>query len=334
MRNMDKFLFFYKRGGLLCAVLHSLNKVLRIILHIHSDQRPYMGNTFYTYFKDLPKEWYQNELQEQLHLFFPDRGRLNLSHPVTFNEKIQWLKIWDSTPIKTRLADKYAVREWVAEQIGDEYLIPLVGGPWEKGEDIDFDALPERFVLKSNHASGDIIVVKNKNQINQKKIIRAVNHWLKTMFGWEGLEAQYFHIPPRIIAEEFMEQSDGNLLDYKINCLNGEPLLIQVLGDRNLSNHTGKIAFYDTNWNLLEYNIGVYPDYDHPIDKPEKLEEMLQIARQLSKEFIYVRVDLYCVNNRVKFGEMTFTPGNGLLPWNPAEADLLMGELLKLPYER
>jgi len=292
-----------------------------------------MGNRFYQYYMQLPQKEYERELTEQINVLLQDGRRYNLTHPVTFNDKIQWLKIWDCTPIKTKLADKFAVREWIAEQIGDEYLIPLVGGPWKQGEDIDFDALPERFVLKSNHATGDIIIVKNKGEIDRKKIIKTVNHWMKVPFGWAGLEAQYLHIPPRIFAEEYVEQSDGNLYDYKIYCHNGEPVMIQTIGNRDLTLHKAQLMLFDTDWNKMGFSTGAYPEYQTTPDKPECLGKMLEIARLLSKGFIFVSVDLYQIDGQIRFGEMTFTPSNGMLRWNPPEANLTMGNLLKLPCE-
>lgn len=290
-----------------------------------------MGEKFYKYFEKLPSSEYAEELKTQLRLFVNNGLSYDIDNPKTFNEKIQWLKIHDVTDLKVKLADKYAVREWVAETLGSEYLIPLVGGPWLKGEDINFNELPNQFVLKANHASGRNLIIKDKNTMNIDEVVTTVNKWMSTLYGWRGMETQYFPIQRKIIAEKYIEQMDGNLLDYKIYCHNGEPLYFQMIGDRNLQTHDGRLAFYDTDWKLCDFNTGDYPDYEHELDRPKNISELLDVARILSKNFYYVRVDLYDINGKIYFGEMTFTPGNGFLPWKPSSANIEMGNKLAIP---
>lgn len=240
--------------------------------------------------------------------------KLNLECPQEFNEKIQWLKLYDNTAIKTVLSDKYLVRDWVKEQIGDKYLIPIYG-VWENAAAIDFEKLPKAFVLKANHGSAMNIVVKDKTAINRKKALRACASWLKTPYDLSGMEQQYYAIPRRIIAEKYIEQTDGDLCDYKIHCFNGHPRIIQVIGNRNLKKHTGNEAFFDTNWNLVNFKHHTYKQYDIPPKAPKCLDEMLEAAGKLSSSFKYVRVDMYILQDGVKFGEMTFTPAAGIGKW-------------------
>lgn len=288
----------------------------------------------YKYYEKLPLSLYEKELKDQIRLFFPDAKKYDIKSPSGFNEWIQYLKVCmteEELALKTRLSDKYAVREWIANKIGAEHLIPLAGGPWKRGEDIDFDTLPEKFVLKANHGSGMNLVIKDKFTLDKGQTIQTCNEWMKQMYGWLGMEAQYFHIPRCIIAEEYMEQTDGNLLDYKIYCFNGRPIYFAVIGDRNLETHDGRIAFYDMQWVLQDFTTGDYPDYDRELKKPEQMRKLVEIAEILSSGFEYVRVDLYVINGRVYFGEMTFTPGNGFFSWKPKEADRKMGHFFSFP---
>ena len=206
------------------------------------------------------------------------------------------------------------MREWVEKEIGAQYLIPIIA-VWDKVEDIDISLLPEQFVLKSTTGSGRNYIVRDKSKCNWDDIKKTLNLWQKYSFGWDGFELQYVNIPRKIIAEQYIEQIDGNLYDYKIHCFHGEPKLIQVIGDRNLEEHTGKENFYSIEWEKTTLYCHTYNQYEKNIPKPNKLSEMLNLARILSKDFKYVRVDLYDINEEIKFGEMTFTPANGMGIW-------------------
>lgn len=255
---------------------------------------------------------------------------LNLKTPKTFNEKIQWLKLYDNKPIKVRLADKYLVREWIQEKLGSEYLIPLLG-VWDSPDEVDFSTLPDRFVLKANHGSGMILIVKDKSSLNVKKARKSMTEWLKNPYGLLSGEQHYHLIPRKIIAEEYIEQNNGNLYDYKIHCFNGNPELIQVIGDRDFHTHFLRNLYYDTNWKALPITYN-YPLYEEEMPRPAQLEQMLSIAQKLCRDFIYVRVDFYLLDNgEIKFGEMTFHPYSGFCSWEPPEANLLMGEKIRLP---
>ena len=253
----------------------------------------------------------------------------NLKHPQTFNEKIQWMRLHDDgDSLKTLLVDKYLVRDWIREKIGDQYLIPLIG-VWDSVDDIDFSQLPEKFVLKANHGSGWNIIVKDKKSLNIKDTKKKLEKWLSINYGKSSLEPQYTNVPPKIIAEEYIENSIGELLDYKIHCYGGEPQYIQCMTGR-ASHATLQEKIYDLNWNELPF-VQNYPRYSGDIKKPADLPHLVRLARKLSKDFNYVRVDFYVLDDgSIKFGEMTFTPGAGVGTWNIPEYNLEFGKLISL----
>ncbi len=283
------------------------------------------------YFEGLNGEGYKQELCD---IYLYKMGEeINLDRPVLFTEKILWLILHDNTPKKTKLADKYLVREWIKNQIGEQYLIPLLG-VWDDFRSIDFGKLPEKFVLKCNHGSGYNYIVKNKDEMNYKKVKKKFENWMKINFAFcVTLEFQYANIPRRIIAEKYIKQLDGNLLDYKVHCFMGEPRYIQVIGDRNLLRHTGSQLVFDAMWNEQSWGFGDYPKFSRKIQCPDILEQMLNVSRKLSREFMYVRVDFYIVENELKFGEMTFTPGGGIYRHNKdwtCEIDRELGDLIDI----
>ncbi|MDR1689477.1 MAG: hypothetical protein LBS21_12830 [Clostridiales bacterium] len=264
-------------------------------------------------YPDALSKWYKKE-----------SGRdLNLQNPQTFNEKMQWLKLYDNSALRGKLADKYKVRQWVAEKIGEEYLVPLIG-VWDNYSDIDFSALPNRFALKCNNGSGLNIVVSDKSKFNAEEKKAEVDYWMSINYAlFQGFELQYNNIEPKIIIEEFMENADGDIPDYKIWCFGGKPEYIQYMAGRK----TGvKNLFYDTNWNLMPFTHN-YPLLEREKEKPDNLNELLKIAETLSRGFTFVRVDLYTLDGgAVKFGEMTFQPESGNCVWKPPETDLFMGQ--------
>ncbi len=277
----------------------------------------------YKIFENASPEDYPRLLKDQFKIVTGED--LNLNNPQSFNEKIQWLKLNDSTPLKTRLADKYRVREWIAEKIGEKYLIPILGA-WESFDDIDFESLPDCFVLKCNHGSGMNMVVKEKSNLDKEMAKMQFNEWMGKNYAFcHGLELHYKDIPRKIIAEEYVEQMDANLLDYKIHVFNGEPKIIQIIGDRDLVNHKAKECFLTPEWIQQELMYHTYDMYDNVPAKPYNLDEMLKIARLLGNDFRYVRVDLYDLNGDIKFGEMTFTPMSGFGRWNGDERFLVGG---------
>lgn len=258
----------------------------------------------------------------------------DLDNPKTFGEKIQWLKLYYHNPILTKLADKYRVREYVAEKIGEDYLIPLLG-VWDKPEDIDFDKLPEQFVLKVNWGSGQNIIVKDKSKFDSAKAIKKLNKWIKNEQNhyYYAFEWAYKNIKPKIIAEKYMEQIDGQLYDYKLFCFNGNPYCVYVAKD-NVQGQVGtgcKISFWDLNWNKLPLLYGKHQPVDCVIEKPSNWKQMIELAKALSKGFPFVRVDLYNIKGKIYFGEFTFYPGAGCNLIKPKEWENKFGEMIKLP---
>ena len=248
---------------------------------------------------------------------------LNLSNPKSFNEKINWLKLhhrFESGPI---LADKIAVRDFVKNKIGENYLIPLIE-TYENANKINFEKLPDSFALKTNHGSGWNIICKNKSELNREESVKKMNKWLGLNSYYLSHEWQYKLIKPQLICEELLE---FEINDYKFFCFDGEPKFIQVDIDR-FSNHTR--SFYNLEWEKQPFGIN-YPLGQKQIDKPEKLVEMLSVSRKLSKNLKFARIDLYEHNNKVYFGEITLHPGGGFEPFLMKQQDLFMGQYINLP---
>jgi len=279
----------------------------------------------YAYYEDL----FTNKYEKELKIWYKAKTGedLNLQNPKTFNEKIQWLKLYDSTPLKTRLADKYLVREWVAEKIGAEYLIPLLG-VWDSFDEIDFDKLPERFVLKANHGFNWNYIVKDKSIFDKKVAKAKFDEWLNTNFAFKGLELHYMNIPPKIIAEKYIADLDGDIFDYRFFCFDGTPKYLWLDIGSGTSHHKRNI--YDLDWNLQNYKVS-YPNMEENPEKPETFEEMLRLVNVLCQSFALVRVDLYSVSGKVYFGEMTFTPQNGFGKFDDIKQNRIYGDLIKLP---
>lgn len=237
---------------------------------------------------------------------------LDLENPKTFNEKIQWRILRDRKDIYTQLADKYLVRDYVKEKIGEEYLIKLLG-VYEKAEDINYDSLPNKFVLKCNHDSGSVIICKDKSTFDRKAANKKLNFFLKRNFYYMTREWHYKNIKPLIICEEFLEEDGKAPIDYKYHCLNNDVKFIQVDIGR-FENH--KRNNFDKNWKLTPFIFGPKEyNFDNNykrVEKPKKFEEMKKLALKIAEDFDYCRVDFYEVNEKIYFGEITFTPGAGL----------------------
>lgn len=279
------------------------------------------------YLRSLSHEELSRYIEALYH--FKTGRKLDIKHPESYNEKLQWLKLHDDTEIKSTLSDKYAVREWIRENIGSDYLVPLLG-VWDNPESIDFDALPQRFFLKATHDSGMNIAVRDKSTLSIHEVRRVMRKWLARTYGIEGYEPQYFDIPHRIAAEEYISQEDGNLVDYKIHCFDGVPKIIQIIGDRDLKLHTAREAFFSPEWERNDLMYHTYEQYSDTPSRPEFLDDMLKVATKLSAGFKYVRIDLYHVKDRIKFGEMTFTPACGFGKWSSEENNIAVGRMIRL----
>lgn len=316
----------YKENGFRYTVIRGLQH-LRIIKN-DTNKLQYSGRVTarnYEYWRKLPQKKYEEELKKW---YFELKGvELDLDNPKTFNEKIQWLKLYDSTPMKTKLADKYLVREWVKETVGEKYLVKLLG-VWDRFDDIDFTTLPDRFVLKANHASGWNIIVRDKASFNYIDAKKKFDLWMSRVYGYEGLELHYTNIPRKIIAEEYIAGLDGDIFDYRFFCFNGEPKFLWVDVKSGTPYHERNI--YDVDWNLLDYKVN-YGNISDDVSKPENYSEMLDMARIMCKGFSFVRIDLYNIDGRIYFGEMTFTPQSGKCRWDDESQNEYYGSLIQLP---
>lgn len=278
----------------------------------------------YNYYASLSSDKYAEELK----LWYEriTKSSLDLDNPQTFNEKIQWLKLYDSTPLKTRLADKYLVRDWVKEKIGEQYLVPLLG-VWNSFDEIDFDKLPDQFVLKANHGSGWNYIVKDKSKFDKEDARKKFDVWMHKNFAFQfGFELQYMNIPPKIIAEKYIEEFE-QVYDYKVMCFNGHAKFIWVDTDRFTSHHR---TLFTLNWERMNVTM-TWPTAEHEIPKPSKLDKMVEMAEKLSKGFAHVRVDFYYVHDHIYFGEMTFTSSSGTERAMPREFERRMGDWIVLP---
>lgn len=260
-------------------------------------------------------------------LFFANMHRfLNLKHPTTFNEKLQWLKLNNQHKEYSDYVDKFKCKEIVRKIIGDKYIIPTLG-IWDNFMDIDFNQLPNQFVLKCTHDSGGIVICKDKKTFDFSKAERIINRSLSSNFFLFSREYPYKYVQPRIIAEKFMvDESGTELKDYKFFCFNGEPKLLFVATDRPVDT---RFDFFDMNFNHLPIQQG-HPLASKEIKKPKGFEEMKKIAKEVSKGFPHVRIDLYDINGDVYFGETTFFHFSGNVPFNPEEWDYKLGEWLDI----
>ena len=274
--------------------------------------------------KFLPQELYAQIFYE----YYYDK-KLNLKDPQEFNEKIQWLKVYYHPDILTRLIDKYEVRHFVKETVGDKYLNELLA-LYNKPSEINYDELPSQFVLKTTHGYNNNIIVRDKAKLNKFKAKLSLYKWMtRNQYYMGGQEWAYKNAPHRIIAEKFLPEIDNKgVSDFKFYCFNGEPEFIEV----NIKIESGVFrSYFDVEWNVQDFYRKAVPRYDKTITRPEKLEEMVEVARKLSKKFPFVRVDLYNIKERIIFGELTFYPADARHPFYPEEYNKIFGDKMKLP---
>lgn len=256
--------------------------------------------------------------------------RLNLRNPETFNEKLNWLKLYDRRPEYTTLVDKVAVKDYVSKILGSEYIIPTLG-VWKKAEDINWDILPDSFVLKCNHDSGGLVVCKDKSTLDRCAAIKKLNKCLQTDFYKVSREWPYKNVPRKVFAEKFIKSSSNeDLPDFKFFCFNGVVKAMFVATDRQKSNESVKFDFFDEDYNHLPFRQG-HDNAKVPPKKPQSFEHMKAAAAKLSKGFPCVRIDFYEVNGHVFFGEMTLYHFGGLMPFSPERWDKVFGDMLTLP---
>ena len=254
---------------------------------------------------------------------------MNLDNPKTYNEKLQWLKLYYRNPEYTPMVDKAEAKQYVSSIIGEEHIIPTLA-VYDKVEDIDFDSLPNQFVLKCTHDSGGIVICTDKNKLDKKEAIKKLRKGLKKNYYYRNREWPYKNVKPRIIAEQYMSDAEGELKDYKFFCFNGVPEFMFIASDRFNKQEDTKFDFFDMDFNHLPFTNG-HPNATKQIEKPAGFEEMKRLAAILSKDMPHVRVDFYDINGKIYFGELTFFHWSGFTPFRPIEWDYKFGEKIILP---
>lgn len=254
--------------------------------------------------------------------------RLNLEDPRTYNEKLQWLKLYDRRPEYVKMVDKYEAKELVSSIIGSQYIIPTLS-VYDSVEDIDFDKLPNQFVLKCTHDSGGVVICRDKDSLNIEKAKKKLSHGLKHNFYYQNREWPYKQVKPRIIAERYMEDDNNELIDYKFFCFNGEVKALFIATDRQNSKEETKFDFFDENFKHLEVTNG-HPNAINRPKKPISFDRMKELASKLSSGYPHIRVDFYEVNGEVYFGELTLCHWGGFVPFKPKEWDYTFGSWLKI----
>lgn len=254
---------------------------------------------------------------------------LNFDNPITFNEKLQWLKLYDRKPEYTQMVDKVESKKYVAGIIGEEHIIPTLA-VYENVDDIDFDALPNQFVLKCSHDSGGIVICTDKSKLDRKTAVKKLKKGLQTNFFYQNREWPYKNVKPRIIAEKYMTEENGELRDYKFFCFNGIPRFMFIASDRFNKKEETKFDFFDMDFQHLPF-INGHPNSSKPILKPKGFEEMKRLASKLSVGIPQVRIDFYEIDGCIYFGEITFYHWSGFVKFHPSEWDKKLGEWIELP---
>lgn len=301
-----------------------LSRIIRVLTHPRK-----IGVRFMLF----TSNFWKDDAKYLKYLFYYKMGyKLNLECPQTYNEKLQWLKIYDRNPLYTDLVDKLKVKEYVTNILGPEYVIPTISFGWEKAEDIDWDTLPNQFVLKTTHAGGNegIVVCKNKELLNKKKATSLLKNSLERDLSQCFREWTYKNVKRQIFAEQYMEDEFGELRDYKFFCFNGKVKALFIASDRSKANEPTKFDFYDRNFTHLNI-INGHPMASQYITKPANFDEMIEIAEKLALGIPHVRVDLYNIKGKIYFGEYTFYHHSGLCPMEPLEWDYKFGSWLNLP---
>lgn len=272
---------------------------------------------------------FSNEIYVRVEYFIVFGKRLRLKNPQTYSEKLQWLKLHEGDPLYTKMVDKAEAKKYVAEIIGEEYTIPTYG-VWNHFDEIDFDKLPDQFVLKTTHDSGGVVICKNKTTLDKNAAKVKLEKSLKNNYYYTSKEWPYKNVVPRIIAEKYMEDESGELCDYKLFCFGGKMKALFIATDRFTSGEETKFDFFDENFNHLPFTNG-HPNATKPIKKPESFQQMKDLAEKLSQKIPHVRVDFYCTNGKIYFGELTFFHWGGFKRFEPEEWDYRFGEWINLP---
>lgn len=274
-----------------------------------------------------------NKLYLKIKYYYRFHKKLNIKHPQTFNEKLQWLKLYDKNPKYTKMVDKYEVKKYIKNIIGEKYIIPTIG-IYNNFDDIDFNELPKQFVIKCTHDSGGLIICKDRNKLNLKKARKKINSSLKTNYFYNGREWPYKNVNPKVIIEKYMDDNKNTQLnDYKIMCFNGKAKCSFVCTERDNKELGLAVTFFDLNWNKLPFERH-YRVSDKVIEKPKNYSKMIELSEKLANDIPFVRVDWYEINGKLYFGELTFFPGSGFEEFTPEEWDYKLGDMLELPKKR
>lgn len=300
-------------------------RALNVLYKVIFDPKVRLGYlTKLGFYDKMPDEKY---LKKKFEIVM--QKELDLENPKTFNEKLQWLKLYNRNPEYTIMVDKYKVRQYVEKIIGAEYLIPLLG-VWDDPDEIDFDALPDQFVLKCNHNSGlGMCICKDKSKLDISKVKSDLRKGLKQDYYLTGREWPYKDVHRKIIAEKYVVDASGDLKDYKFYCFDGAMKFVMINSDRNTDKPT-RADYFDQDFNWLDFTWG-YSHAEVRPEKPEQFEKMVAIAEKLSKGLPHIRVDLYDCKGQIYFGELTFFDGSGFDKIEPIEWDYRIGKMLKLP---
>lgn len=272
----------------------------------------------------IPKRLYPLLIE---YYYYKRMGKLcNLNNPQSFSEKVQWSKLYRQNPLITNLSDKIRARDWVKEKIGEEYLIPRIGSEYKSLKEIDFDNLPSKFVIKTNHGCGCNILVQDKSFLDIEEAERKMQKWLKHNYAYDLLELQYKNITPRIYIEQnLMSDEKNGLTDYKFFCFSGKVFCLYVMVDGYPEHRNSKLGIFDREFRLMPYTRKDFKPIKEQLQKPQNFEKMVEIAEKMSEGFSHVRVDLYNVEGKIYFGEMTFTTGGGVFKHVPEVFDEILG---------
>lgn len=300
---------------------------------IMSKIRTFIENPQYFITSPASKGWL-NWVPDSLYLKVLYRvimGRkLNLKNPKEYNEKLQWLKLNDRKPEYSTMVDKYEVRGYIEDLLGDKYLIPCLG-IYDSVDDIDIDALPDRFVLKCTHDSGSVEICKDKSSFDIEGARHRLSQAMKRNYYATYREWPYKYVKPRIIAEGYLEGDGGDLKDYKVMCFNGEAKIVEVHENRFVEGKVHTQTFYDREWNIVPLTQVETVTVDRPGERPRQLDEILRLSELIAKDMYHARIDWYIEGDKIYFGEITFFDGSGFESFSTPEMERMLGDMIKLP---
>ena len=298
--------------------------IKKILKYCKNPSLIYLNLSYLGFFKNVPDDIHLKRIYK-----IKMKKDLNLENPQTFNEKVQWLKMYDRKDIYTRMVDKYEAKQLVSDIIGKEYIIPTIG-LYNSFDDIDFNKMPKSFVIKCTHDSGGLIIVKDKNKLDLKSAKAKINRCLKKNYYYYGREWPYKNVKPRIIVEEYMEdKKDQELRDYKLFCFDGKFKMMFIATNRQGNGDT-YFDFFDKDFNHMPF-INGHPNAPILPHKPKNFDKMISLAEKISKGIPQVRVDFYDVNGKIYFGEITLSHWSGFVPFEPEEWDKKIGDWINLP---